>query len=194
MTIKGEWNKSSCSLHVTWKITTGILSPSGRQRHSTSPGPHCPGHWIQFAAFSSLWLSAAPLEIQGFSFSSLHHTNCSRMCQILCSSTWAGFSRKAPSLLLVSAIDSVLLPAAVSFPHSRHTPWRPDVWLIILTSHFQQQPSETQWGKHLLRRHCQWLETYDPNYFWSLTWMILSGPVLSLSNLQHSKFPHSILK
>lgn len=193
MTIQGEWNNLRCSLHVSWKITTGTLSPSGRQQLSTSPGPHRPGYWIQLAA-SSLWLSAAPPENQGFYFSSPHHTNCSRTCQMLCSSTWAGFSGKAPSLLLASAIDSVLLAAAVSFPHSWHTPCRPDVWLIILTSHFQEQPSETQLGKPLHRRHCQWLETYDPNYFWSLTWMILSGPVLSLSSLQHSKFPHSILK
>jgi len=25
-----EWNKNRCSLHVSWKIAAGILSPSGR--------------------------------------------------------------------------------------------------------------------------------------------------------------------
>lgn len=57
---------------------------------------------------------------------------------------------------------------------------QPDVW-----ANYPQHCSETHW---------EWLWTYDPNYFWFPAWMILSASGLSLSNLQHSKFPHAVLK
>lgn len=98
---------------------------------------------------------------------------------------------KAPSLLLLSAIDSSLLIAVVSFPQ---VPCSQMCGLITQSSPFQQHCSETRLGKGLLERHWEWLWTYDPNYFWFPARMILSASVLSLSNLWHSKFPHSALK
>lgn len=69
----------------------------------------------------------------------------------------------------------------------------PDAWANFFTwATFNSSPVR-QPGKHLHRRHYECYKR-DPNYFWSLIWMILSGSVSSLSNLWHSKFPHSILK
>lgn len=62
---------------------------------------------------SSTWHTA-----EGFSFSSTLPSRSYRACQLLCPSAWAGSSKKSPLPLLISAIDSLLLPAVVSSHHS----------------------------------------------------------------------------
>lgn len=178
--VKGDWRLSPCELRDScWGTSsqwqTHLAPPS--LATTTHLGPAC-------------GTQPAP-ETDGFSFSSLFQLKLLQIVPKVSPSCLGRVLRKAPSLLLLSAIDSSLLIAVVSFSQTLCSQM---CGLITLSSPFQQLCSETHLGKHVCRRHWEWLWTYDPNYFWFPAWMILSASGLSLSNLWHSKFPHSVLK
>lgn len=176
-----------CPSEGCWSWVKGDWATSSQwQSHLAPPSlghPH-PG-WIQPVAHSHTLRLVYSLS------SPFSNPNGCRVCQ------------SSALLLGQGAQKSSLPPAALSHwfliaQSSGQLPsgsLQPDVW----ANHPQQSFPTALQVRHTWARVCSgdtgnWLWTYDPNYFWFPAWMILSASGLSLSNLRHSKFPHSVLK
>lgn len=164
-----EWRETRCSLHVSSGTAAGQVPPSGKVTwhllHWATPTDQ---RWDQPVAHSHSLMDSLSLP-----FST---PNRCRVLQRFLLPAWAGCSGTAPPSCCISHGFLIAQSSGQLSPNSL----QPDVW-----ANYPQHCSETHW---------EWLWTYDPNYFWFPAWMILSASGLSLSNLWHSKFPHSVLK
>lgn len=162
------------SVGAEWRETRCSLHMSpGTAAGQVPPGDKVTLQLLHWATSTDQRHSLRLMHSLSLPFSTLNHC---KVLQRFHLPAWAGCSGTAPPSCSISHGFLIAQSSGQLSPDSL----QPDVW-----ANYPQHCSETHW---------QWLWTYDPNYFSFPAWMILSASGLSLSNLRHSKFPHSVLK